>query len=455
MSPTGLSLDESPFTRFHLRVTVFTAGGLFCDGYIIGSIGLALPLLTPAMGLGPVWQGAMAASVLVGLFVGALVFGPVTDRFGRQKIYLADLVVFVVASALQFFADGAVTLLILRLVLGIAIGADYAIGGALLAEFAPRKWRGRMMASLNATWTVGFVAAYGVGVLLQGAAGPDAWRWMLASSAVPALITLLLRLGAPESPRWLLGKGRVEEARRVIKTYIGPEYDLDPAEVTAPRSRYRDLFTRRYGRQTFFAGAFYFCQVFPYFAVGIFLPGIITAFGVEDSTLSEIVYNGVLLVGALAGLVLMDRLPRRGFVIWSFFIIGVTLVVLGLNPNGSLAVLLPTLLVLAFVISAAADLESVYPPEIFPTEIRASGVGLATSISRIGAALSTFVLPQLLVGVGVGPTMFVLAGVVAAGFVISLWLAPETRGVGLSAAAGPGPDRPRRVEPGVVAAPEL
>ena len=452
MTDTGrLSLDDAPFSRFHLRVTAFTAGGLFCDGFIIGTIGLALPLLIPVMGLGPVWQGTLAASALIGLFFGALIFGPVTDRFGRQKIYLADLLVFVVVSALQFFADGPATLLVLRLILGVAIGADYAIGGALLAEFAPRKWRGRMMASLNATWTVGFVASFGAGFLLQGALGPDAWRWLLASSAVPALITLLMRLGAPESPRWLLSKGREAEARQVVETFIGAEYDIEPTGTTAQRSRYRDLFSRGYGRRTFFGGAFYFCQVFPYYAVGIFLPGIIHALGVEDSTLSEVVYNVVLLLGALAGLLLIDHLPRRRFVIWSFGIVGITLVVLGVDPHGSLAVLLPTLLVLAFVISAASDLESLYPSELFPTEIRASGVGLVTSISRVGAALSTFVLPQMLADVGVGPTMLVLAGVVAAGFLISVWLAPETRGVGLDLdSAGSTPTRrpPATVVPG-------
>ncbi len=107
---------------------------------------------------------------------------------------------------------------------------------------------------------------------------------------------------------------------------------------------------------------------------------------------------------------LIDHLPRRRFVIWSFGVVGITLVVLGVDPYGSLAVLPPTLLVLAFVVSAASDLESAHPSELFPTEIRAPGVGLVTSLSRVGAALSTFVLPQMLADVGVGPAMLVSAG---------------------------------------------
>jgi MFS transporter, putative metabolite transport protein len=100
------------------------------------------------------------------------VFGWVTDKVGRQTMYVADLIVFVVGSALQFFLEGPITLFALRFVMGVAIGAYYAIGSALLAELVPRRQRGSLLASLNAVWTVGFVAAYVVGYFLQDL-GPE------------------------------------------------------------------------------------------------------------------------------------------------------------------------------------------------------------------------------------------------------------------------------------------
>ncbi|MQA79762.1 MAG: MFS transporter [Streptosporangiales bacterium] len=434
MQPTK-PLDDSPITAFHVRACLYTVGGFVCDGYILGTIGLALPQITEQMSLNTVWQGLLGASALIGIFVGAFVFGPITDKVGRQKMLVFDLVLFIIASILQLFVDGPVALFVLRFLLGVAIGADYAIGPALLSEFVPKRRRGRLLASLNATWTVGFVAAYGVGILVRGPLGDDAWRWLLASSAIPAIITLLLRLGTPESPRWLVSKGRVEEARKVVDDYFGPEYELEPPQEEGTRTRYRELFSRRYLGRTVFAGMFWFCQVFPYFGIGTFLPSIIEAFGIGSGVLGEVLFNLFLLAGAAAGWLVMDAISRRSFVIWSFVIVGVALLVLGLNPDASLWILIPTFLVVAFVISAAADLESVYPSEIFPTEVRASGVGIAAGVSRAGAAISTFVLPSVLDGFGVGPTMLILAGVVGVGIVISIPLAPETRALTLHEAA--------------------
>ena len=147
MTTRAAPIDEAPLSGFHLRVAAYTTGGFFCDGYILGIIGIALSLLGPQFGLGPVWTGLIGASALAGIFVGGTVFGWVTDKVGRQTMYVADLIVFVVGSALQFFVEGPIALFVLRFVMGVAIGADYAIGPALLAELIPRRQRGSLLAS--------------------------------------------------------------------------------------------------------------------------------------------------------------------------------------------------------------------------------------------------------------------------------------------------------------------
>lgn len=430
-------IDAAPISRFHIRVCVYTVGGMFCDGYIIGSIGLALPLLTKQMGLGSWWEGALAAAALIGIFAGALVFGPVTDEIGRQKVLVADLIVFVVTSVAQLWVTGPTMLLTLRVILGLAIGADYAIAPALLCKFVPRKQRGRLLATMNMTWTVGFIAAYGVGLVLLARLGSDSWRWMLASNAVPAALTLLMRLGSPESPRWLMNAGRHEEARAVIAKHFGPKYHIDDAEICAPsdKASYRELLSKKYRGRTFFVGMFWFCQVFPYFGIGTFLPKMVSALRIHDEYLGVFLYNVLLLCGAVTGCLIMDKLPRRSFAIWSFAIIGIAMLILGMLPHGPMWILIPAFLIVAFALSAAADLETVYPAEVFPTEVRASGVGLASAISRAGAAISTFVLPTALASLGIGPTMLMLAAVVGFGLAISIPLAPETRGVFLAEAA--------------------
>ncbi|CAM5697612.1 Sialic acid transporter NanT [Streptomyces antimycoticus] len=201
-SPT---LDNAPVTAFHRRMVLVAMGGPFCDGYLLGIMGVALSLITPALALDTLWTGLVAASVLVGVFLGGAVFGPITDRAGRHLMYVLNLAAFVIGSALQFFVTEAWQLLVLRLFIGIAIGADYPIASALTTELVPRRMRGPALSGLVLAWWIGYGISYWAGWLLLGT-GDDAWRWMLASGAVPAVLFLLLRAGVPESPRWLASR---------------------------------------------------------------------------------------------------------------------------------------------------------------------------------------------------------------------------------------------------------
>src|ERR1044072_4328329 len=142
------SLDEAPVTGFHRRMVAVAMGGPFCDGYLLGIMGVALSLITPALSLNTMWEGLIAASVLVGVFIGGAVFGPITDRVGRHLMYVLNLLTFVVFSALQFFVTEAWQLLVLRLLIGIAIGADSPIASALTPELVPRKIRGPALSGL-------------------------------------------------------------------------------------------------------------------------------------------------------------------------------------------------------------------------------------------------------------------------------------------------------------------
>jgi MFS transporter, putative metabolite transport protein len=222
---TTTSIEHSRPNRTHWMITMYAGGGEFCDGYILSIIGVALPLITAAFQLSTAAAGLIGSASLVGMFVGGLVFGHVTDRVGRQKVYLADIAAFIVLSVLQFFVNEPWQLVALRFGMGIAIGADFAIAGTIASEFAPQKARGPLLVVLVTMWSVGAASAYVVGwAMVSG--GTDMWRWMLASSAIPAALILLLRIGTPESPRWLLSKGRVAEARAVVKQMLGPDADL-------------------------------------------------------------------------------------------------------------------------------------------------------------------------------------------------------------------------------------
>ncbi|MED1472143.1 MFS transporter [Bacillus salipaludis] len=441
MNKQTYRMDDAPLNKFHIKITALTFGSNFSDGYALGIIGMALSLLSPQMHLGPLWNGLIGSSALIGLFFGSLLLGGLSDKIGRQKIFLSNFVIITVASALQFFVNDPVTLFILRILIGIALGGDYAVGSTLLAEFAPRKYRGLLLSSLNVLWTVGYVLSNVVGYYL-GKMGPDSWRWMLVSAVVPAVIVLVMRIGTPESPRWLVKMGRKEEAREIVKKYIGPHAVMDETISQDAATHYgmKDLFNKHLWKRTAFGGLFYVCQVVPYFAIYTFLPTILEKMGFEETFTVDMLLNLFLLVGAIAGLWCTEKLSRRGFTIYTFIILTISLFVLSILPAGSHGFAIMVFAIFTFVMSAASNLTLVYPAELFPTEIRGTGVGVVTAISRIGSAIGTFLLPISVSSFGMTTSMVVMSIILLIGTVVSIFWAPETKSLGLNEASDPNLD---------------
>jgi putative MFS transporter len=422
----------SPKPGFLTRITAATAFGEGLDGYDLGIISVVLPLATKAFGLSAVEQGAIAASTLAGIFFGGPVFGYLTDRFGRKKIFILDLIAFVVLGASQAVVSNFTELLTIRLLLGFAIGAEYAIGQTMLAEFVPSEGRGRRLSSLQAAWYGGFVLAVIVAYVLDSF-GVD-WKWILATGAIPGLATLLMRQGLPESPRWLASKGRTREAKRILNDTLGPDYfkDEDLGEESGDPAQFKDLFSRENWRSTAFASIFFTCLVAPYFAIFTFAPEVFRSLGLTDPKVSIIGSNTVAFVGALAGMFVIERIGRRPLLLASFYVMVVTLAVIGAWGNAPAAVVIGCFVLFAFFNAISGDLTGVYPAEIFPSELRGSGVGFAAAVSRIGAAGGTFLLPIGIDHIGIGPSVLIGAAICVVGLVVTQLWAPETTDLSLT-----------------------
>ncbi|MFC8664679.1 MULTISPECIES: MFS transporter [Streptomyces] len=436
------SLDDAPVSSFHRRIMVVAMGGPFCDGYLLGVMGVALGLITPALALDTLWTGLTAASVLVGVFIGGAVFGPVTDRVGRHLMYVLNLATFVVFSALQFFVTEAWQLLVLRLLIGIAIGADYPIASALTTELVPRRMRGPALSGLVLAWWVGYGVSYWVGWALTGL-GDDSWRWMLASGTVPALIFLFMRAGIPESPRWLASRGRMDEAKAVVRKHLGQEVS-DEELLAEGRQEQRggsglgnlvEIFKRGYTVPVVFCSVFWICQVAPAFAVRSFQPQMLSAFGVGSTYGASALITTIAVAGIGLGLVVVNRIGRRSLLISSFVCINVSLIALAVLPLHWAFVVVALFAAFQFFEAAGSGLQFVYPSELFPTDLRATGVGIATAMSRVGSASSTFLLPIAAEDLGVRGTLGIAVAITLVGLVVSYFLAPETKDLGLTEAS--------------------
>lgn len=431
-----VTLDEIPVNAFHIKIAGLTFGAHFTEGFALGTIGYALTSLNRQMPLDTFWTGMVGSAALIGIFLGSLVFGRLSDRMGRQRIFLLSFLIITIAAFAQFYVTSPLMLCALRILIGIGMGGDFAVGHTFLAEFSPRRHRGALLGSFSAIWTMGYVIASVLGIYYADVT-PDAWRWLLASAGVPALLVLVARIGTPESPRWLQSKGRYAEASAIVHKYFGPDVVLDtPADLPKnANDGFGRLFRADMIRRTLFNCAFFVCLVIPYFAIYTFLPSVLKAVHLNEGTGADFLLNGLLIFGALLGIWLMVRLPRRMFLISSFAITCAALATLSWLPDTARVAMIAAFAIFTVTMSAFSNLVGVYPPECFPTSVRACGVGLAIACSRLGSAIGTFLLPLGITQFGFHPTMMALAAVLLVGMIISIAWAPETKHLTLNQAS--------------------
>ncbi|WP_376766161.1 MFS transporter [Arthrobacter mobilis] len=410
-------------------------GGMFIDGFILGGIGVVMPAITQELQLSAAWQGLIGASALIGIFFGGPLGGYLADKVGRRPMFICTLALFLIGSAAQFFIADEWSLFLVRLLMGMAIGADYAIGWPLLAEFAPARLRGKLLAVQEVAWYVGYLASYAVGYAFAGSFAID-WQIILGLSTIPSAIVFLMRLSIPESPRWLMSKGRSREAEELASLYMSEEEQRDLKEEKVRKASFGSIFSAEHIRSTTFVCVFWICNVTPYFAIATFAPVVLTQLGLKDGLTGALALNGVVVLGSVASVLLIERVGRRKLAIPPFWISAAALVTVALFAGASATVVILCFLAFSFFNAVSTALTAVYPGEVFPTEIRGSGVGFATAASRVGAAVGTFVLPVSMENLGVSATLMFAAAISVIGGVVSHFLAPETKGLVLSAASG-------------------
>ncbi|MGE8324893.1 MFS transporter [Pseudomonas urmiensis] len=442
MTSPNISVEDVPLNRFHQLLTVRSGGGSFVDGYVLSIIGVALVQMSAGLNLSSFWQGMIAASALIGIFFGGFFGGWLTDRFGRKRVFFVGPVLFMLASLSQFWVESALVLFLLRFAIGIAVGIEYPVATSLLVEFLPKKNRGPRLATLTILWFAGAAFAYVIGDLLLRHGGEESWRLVLASPVVIGALLFVLRMGTPESPRWLLSKGRAAEAEAVIKQVYGSDFSLRnlPEEPKQKKLSLLSLLHSGYGKRMLFVAMFWTCSVIPVFAVYAFAPKVLAALNLKGdwASFGSVAITFLFVVGCIIATRLINGMGRRRMLINSFACSGMALLGLAAFHAGSELLILGLFGAYALFIGGAQVLQLVYPNELFPTDIRAGAVGVGTSLSRVGAAIGTWLVPMALDSYGIAFTMYAAAIVTFIGLAFSVALAPETRSLNLQQAASLG-----------------
>lgn len=429
------TMEEMPLSRFHFKMFTYSSGSAFLDGYIIGIIAVALYVMQTQFDMSVTMMGLLGTATLAGMFFGGIIGGYLTDLIGRKKMFLIDMLVMLVVSILQFFINDPIQLVILRFILGIAVGADYPIAGALMAEFSPKKNRGALLGGINSLWYIGYASSFLVGYFMLSI-GDTSWRWMLSSSAIPVLLLLIARLNMPESPRWLANNGREKEANAIIQKIFGDHVVMSAEPETKVKTTFLDIFRNGNGKWTIFVSVFWSLQVIPTFGIGTYTPEILAQFGFANGTrefLGSAIMNMFYLVGLVPFLYLVEKWGRRPTLIWPFFISSISLFILGAfsGSNMSFIFILVLFIIYGIFNNAMGMHEWIYPNELFPTHIRGTAVGFSTGVSRAASSVGTFLFPVILTNYGLSVTLYICGALFFIGFLLSLFMAPETKNMSL------------------------
>jgi putative MFS transporter len=423
--PVG-RLDRLPVGPWHRRLTAIVGIGAFFDLYEVFLGGVLAAALAESWQLSGTEKSWLIASGFLGMFVGANVLSVLADRFGRRKMFLVNLGMYSLFSLACAFAQDATQLSVLRFLAGLGLGAELVLVDTYLAEFLPRKVRGRYIAWAYTLGFVGVPVAALLGARLVAKHelfGIDGWRWLLVAGALGAAFIQLLRTRLPESPRWLASRGRTAEADAVVRDIeerVGVTTKTAAPVVPAPRAEAPEpagqkvplgqMFKAPYARRTVMWWIFQILQTVGYYGFGSLAPVVLQAKGhtvTESLSYAALSYLGYP-VGSALSVPLIDRIERRTLIILSALGIAAFGLVFGFAEASWLIVGAGFLLTVSSNVFSNAF--HVYQTEIFPTGMRSSAIGIAYSLSRLTSVVLPFIAIDVLEDLG-ADAVFIGSGV--------------------------------------------
>jgi sugar porter (SP) family MFS transporter len=440
--------QTAPSRRNIGRTTLYFFGALggILFGYDLGVISGVLPFITKLYHLTSFDQGVITASISVGAIVGAVLSRRANEWLGRRRTIILAAAVVIIGTLAATFSPTFALLVVSRLVIGIGIGFSSSTVPTYLSELAPAKLRGAM-GSLNQIFIVlgiliAFLVSYGLG-------SSGNWRLMLAGAIVPAVILLAGLVVLPETPRWLLQKGRAEEARSVLASAHGRSVNLD-AEVAEIREvirldtehsgRVRDLFAPWVRPMLIVAALLAIGQQFSGVnAVNAYFPTMLIALGfaTQAALLSGVLLGVTKFVFTAWVVFVVDRWGRKpllliGSVIMVVTLVGAGLVVLNVHDTATRGILMLVMMVLYLVGYELGwgAVVWVMMAEVFPLKARAAGMGVGSVVLWAATGIVTAVFPIISdsKALGLGNSMLLFAGINVILFALTKWLVPETKG---------------------------
>lgn len=418
MTGKTVNMDTMPLRWGHFRVLIVASLGQVVGAGLATLVGIIIPMIQivrhPA--LSSLEQGAVACTSLVGIMLGAMLFGEWSDKKGYLVFFRLCPLIILGASLLAVFADGLPWLVVGLFFMGLGIGGGYSLDSDYISEIMPRRWRLLMVGVAKASSSVGNIVVAGICFfLLREWNDPQMWNRLLLLISIMAAVMFVCSLFFEQSPGWLIAHDRIPEAERAVRYFLGPDVEIGeirnrPSRKDAPKVSWSALFKNGNTKKVIFSGVPWACEGVGVYGIGVFLPVLIMALGLEPA--SESAYRHIvtsvelttyinlfILPGFVLGLFLVNRWYHVRTQTWGFILCaaGLALLLAAYRFHAPVWIAVAGFMLFELFLNAGPHLMTfIIPPQIYSVAERGSGAGLAAAFGKLGAVIGVLLIPMLL-----------------------------------------------------------
>jgi MFS transporter, putative metabolite:H+ symporter len=423
-------LERVPFSSWHLRPRIIVGSATFFDAFDALSLAFVLPVLVPLWGLSAGQIGSLISIGYLGQFLGALIFGSLAEAIGRVRAAAAAVAMMSVMSLGCAMAPGFTVLFVCRFVQGIGVGGEMPVAAVYINELLKAQGRGRFFLFYEMLFPIGLMMTGQIGAVLVPVFG---WKVMFLIGGIPGLVITLLLLRLPESPRWLISKGRFAEAEGIVREIEARSHSQAAPPVpagqvptgtpsspgaTTARGSWAELLGRTYRRRTVVAWTLWWCAYFITNGLNNWMPTLynrVYALDLQQSLRAGTLTNVMQVIVLVACAFVIDRIGRRLWMVASFAAGAAMLGMLGAFGAHSVAAVIALVTLGYGIVGSANAVLYLYTPEIYPTRMRAIGTGAATCWLRLASAAAPLLVGYLVTAGGIGSVFLMFAGVAVIG----------------------------------------